>query len=151
MPLVLVDTNLLLVLMVGRADRSYLAAHKRTRDYDSADVDVLEALVGAYDGIATAPHVLSEASNLLRQIGNPARDRIQEELRSFILSCAERSIASALGCLHEEYFALGLTDAVVLTACAISGTDDQRIELLTADEPIYNRALSLGLPAELYA
>jgi predicted nucleic acid-binding protein len=150
MPLVLVDTNVLLVLIVGRADRSYLAAHKRTRDYDPADADVLEALVGAYDGIVTLPHVLSEASNLLRQIGNPARNRIQEELRTFILACTERPTASVLGCLHEDYLALGLTDAVVLTTCAISGVEDDRIELLTADAPIYNRALSLGLPAELY-
>ena len=151
MPLVLVDTNLLLVLMVGRTDPRYLGSDKRTRDYDHADVSVIEALIGAYDGIATAPHLLSEASNLLRQIANPARDRIQGTLREFILACEEQAIASAAACLHDEYIALGLTDTVILTACESSRTGDGRIELLTADEPIYNRALSLGLPAELYA
>lgn len=151
MPLVLVDTNLLLVLVVGRTDPRYLESHKRTRDYDQADLTVIEALIGAYDGIATAPHLLSEASNLLRQIANPARDHIQQTFQEFVLCCEEQTIASAIACLHNEYIALGLTDAIILTACENSGHGDRRIELLTADEPIYNRALSLGLPAELYA
>jgi hypothetical protein len=151
MPLVLLDTNLLLLLVVGRTDPSYVGTHKRTKDYDARDVAVIEALVAGYDGMVTTPHVLSEASNLLRQIANPARDRIQHTLRAFILACEEQSIPSAAGCLHEAFVALGLTDAIVLMACEAPGSSDARVELLTADEPIYNRALSLGLPAELYA
>lgn len=153
MPLVLVDTNLLLLMIVGRTDRSYLLSHKRTQDYDGIDADFIETVVAGYDGIVTTPHVLSETSGLLRQIRNPARDRIQRTFRDFILSCEERQLASAECCLHDEYIALGLTDAAILVACESSATlaDAGRIELLTTDEPMYNRALSLGLPAELYA
>lgn len=151
MPLVLVDTNLLLLLMVGRTDRSYLVSHKRTRGYDSGDVDIIEHLIAGYDGIVTTPHLLSEAFNLLRQMGNPARDRIQRTLGAFILACEERLVPSTDGCLHDAYIALGLADAVTLAACEASGRGRERIELLTADEPVYNRAVSLGLPAELYA
>jgi predicted nucleic acid-binding protein len=150
-PVVILDTNLLVLLMVGRTDRSYVEAHRRTQDYDAGDLDIVELLISAYDGIATTPHILTEASNLLRQIRNPARDLIQQTLRTFILAVAEHPITSESGCLHAAYIALGLTDAVVLAACETAGLDDRAIELLTADEPLYNRALSLGLPAELYA
>ena len=151
MPRVLLDSNLLLLLIVGRTNPSLIGTHKRTRDYDPGDVDVIENLIAAYDGLVTTPHILTETSNLLRQIGNPARDIIQKTLRDFILSCEEAPIESAEGCLHDQFIALGLTDAVILTACAASVGDDSRIELLTADEPVYNHAVSLGVVAELYA
>lgn len=151
MPHVLLDTNLLLLLIVGRTDPSLIGTHKRTRDYDPGDVDVIEHLIAAYDGLVTTPHVLTETSNLLRQIANPARSTIHETLREFILSCVEVPIESAEGCLHEQFISLGLTDAIILTACAMSAGDEVRIELLTADEPVYNHAVSLGIVAELYA
>lgn len=146
----MLDTNLLLLLIVGRTDRSLIGSHKRTRAYDSTDVDVIESLVAVYDGLVTTPHILAETSNLLRQIRNPARDTIQHTLREFILACEEASIGSAEGCLHDQFIALGLTDAIILTACATSSGDQDRIELLTADEPVYHHALSLGVTAELY-
>lgn len=148
---VLLDTNLLLVLIVGRTNKSYLDIHKRTGEYDSSDYETLERLVAAYDGMATVQHVLAETSNLLRQIKNPARDLIQEQFRDFILSIEEVSASSAQGCRHEQYLSLGLTDAMVLAICEGASRAEDRIELLTADEPIYDRARSLGLPAELYA
>ena len=40
---------------------------------------------------------------------------------------------------------------IVLALCERSTVAGDRVELLTADEPVYNRALSLGLAAELYA
>ena len=150
MRLVFVDTNLLLLLIVGRTDRSYLRTHKRTADYDLRDLDFVEQLVGQYDRIATTPHVLAEASNLLRQIENPARDRIQRKLSDFVSSAEELFVAGSDACRHDRYIELGLTDAAILTVCAAFSTGD-RIDLLTADAPIYNRALALGLPAELYA
>ena len=149
MPLVLVDTNLLLLLVVGRTDRTLIHAHKRTSDYTSHDLENLEALIGLYDGVATTPHVLTETSNLLRNIAGPALDRIQHSFRTFVLNSVELPLASAEGCHHEQYLNLGLTDAVILVACEAARSGDG-IELLTADEPLYNQALSLGLPAELY-
>ena len=65
------------------------------------------------------------------------------------------TIATAKSYLQQVYAGSeqisDLSDAIMLTACAASGGGDDRIELLTADTPVYNRALSLGLPAELYA
>jgi hypothetical protein len=150
MTFVFLDTNLLILLVVGRTDLAYLASHKRTRQFDPVDHRVVEALVAAYDGLATSPHVLAEASNLLRQIGNPARDRIQATFRHVVSLCDERAMSGEEACGREEFVALGLTDAAILALCDPSREGPGRIELLTADEPLYNRAVALGIGAELY-
>ena len=151
MSLLLVDTNLLIALIVGRTDPQLLASHKRIQDYDEVDYTRLEQSIRFYEGVVTTPHILAEASNLVRQIRNPARDRIQSTLRRFILDCVEYQVTSADGSAHEHFLALGLTDASILVACSDERVDEMEIDLLTDDEPLCNRALSLGLRAELYA
>lgn len=150
MALILIDTNLLVLILVGAADRGLIEKHKRLKGYTASDYDLVSTIVGQYEGIVTTPHILSETSSLLRQIGNPARDHIQQTFREFILTVQEMSIRSASGSLQSDFIALGLTDSVILTACEGSFEAGDRIELLTADEPVYNRAMSLGFPAELY-
>jgi hypothetical protein len=150
---VLLDTNLLLLTVVGRTDPLLIGAHKRTQDYGAREFTEIEYLIGLYDGVVTTPHILAEAGNLLRQIGNPARDRIQDTFRAFILGSDERIVTSAEACLQQAFLTLGLTDSALLVLCAgaLSMQPIDRVELLTADRPVYNQALALGLPAELYA
>jgi hypothetical protein len=88
------------------------------------------------------PNTLTETSNLLRQIGDPARQELTEALRSFIQSRQELGIASVEAARRLEYAKLGLTDAVLLE---IAGLKRQGLlpTLLTAD-------LDLAVAAELH-
>jgi hypothetical protein len=43
---VVVDTNLLLLLVVGSASRNYVDKHKRLGDYSLDDFDLLVELIG---------------------------------------------------------------------------------------------------------
>lgn len=149
MPVVLVDTNLLVLLVVGLSRPTYIAAHGRLQYYDVSDFEIVRRMVEGYDDIVTTPHILAEVSSLIRKINNPARDHVRKTFRKLIDDCDEIIIASST-CREEHFLALGLTDAVSLRICSESMQEDVAIELLTADEPLYNRALSLGLPAELY-
>lgn len=150
MPLLLIDTNLLMLLVVGATDRTYIKAHKRLQDYDENAFDILIEIVAAHEGLVTTPHILAEVSNLSRQIANPARDRIQHTFRQLIHRTEELRIPSADGCSHDQFIALGLTDAVALSACEPDEASDLPIELITADEALYNHALARGLPATLF-
>ena len=73
--IIALDANLLVLLIVGLTDRRLIASHKRLKEYTVDDFDLLERLISASAGIAVTPNVLSEASNLTRQIGGPARNR----------------------------------------------------------------------------
>ncbi len=72
----LLDTNLLVLLIVGRASPAFVGAHKRTHSYRSEDLPLLEALLAKAARIVTTPHVLGETSNLIRQFQEPGSGRI---------------------------------------------------------------------------
>ncbi|KQT60112.1 hypothetical protein ASG52_18495 [Methylobacterium sp. Leaf456] len=71
----LLDTNLLVLLTVGRASPAFVEVHKRTRSDRSEDMPLLETLLAKADRIVTTPHVLGETSNLIRQFQEPGRGR----------------------------------------------------------------------------
>src|ERR1700712_1587125 len=60
--LVLVDTNLLLLYIVGRANRNYIRGHKRLSGYNEADFDLPVQTISAFSDIVLLPHVLAEVS-----------------------------------------------------------------------------------------
>lgn len=71
---VLVDTNLLLLFYVGGYDRNLVERFPRTADrFVASDFDTLNGLLASFDKVATTPHILTETSNLLGQLGGHAR------------------------------------------------------------------------------
>ncbi len=118
--LVVVDTNLLVLLVVGSASRSYISKHKRLKgDYTAGDFDLLVLLISEFSDLVLMPHVLTEVSNIARQIDPPARIEIQAAFRTLIMTCTELSIPSAHGVQRAEFMTLGLTDAMLLHLCAM--------------------------------
>lgn len=73
---VVIDTNLLVLLVVGSASRSYIRKHKRLSDYTSEDFDMLSLILSEFSEIVFLPHILAEVSNIARQIDLPARRQI---------------------------------------------------------------------------
>jgi hypothetical protein len=60
----LVDTNLLLLFLVGAYDRGYIRTFKRTQRYTEEDFDLLAGLIPQFHRIVVTPHILAELSNL---------------------------------------------------------------------------------------
>lgn len=58
-----IDTNLLVVLIVGHVAPSYLGKHRRVRNYTAADFDLLTQYIGDSTIIST-PNAFTEVSNL---------------------------------------------------------------------------------------
>ena len=70
---VVVDSNLLLLLIVGTASREYIAKHKKLAEYSDGDLDLLTLLISQFSDILLVPHVLTEVSSFSR---NPRRKRV---------------------------------------------------------------------------
>jgi predicted nucleic acid-binding protein len=140
---VVVDTNLLVLLVVGSASRNYIAMHKRLAEYTADDFDMLGLILAEFSEIVLLPHVLAEASNFARMIDFPARAKVQAALSTLISSCVELPIPSINGVRRSEFYDLGLTDAVILHLCAmiLNGIGPT---LVTADAKLANAANSLG-------
>jgi hypothetical protein len=141
---VVIDTNLLVLLVVGSASRNYIDKHKRLAgDYSTDDFDLLSELIGRFSDIVLLPHVLAETSTLARQITNPARSKIQGALRTLVATTIELPLQSINGVHRGEFDELGLTDAMILHLCSLSGSGISPT-LITTDAALANSASSLG-------
>lgn len=104
------DTNVLLLLLVASVDRSLLRSYKRVSQFTTQDVTALEDLLRPFAGLATTPHVLSEADNFVGQAPAHRRQDLKNGLIRFIERTPERfRLARELATL-DEFIRLGLTD-----------------------------------------
>ncbi len=141
---VVLDTNLLVLLIVGLASPDYILKHKRLeRDFTPDDFEVLGLKIAEFSDIVTLPHILAETSSLLRQHGNPELRHIMSTFRTFIERTVEIPASSLNGARGEEFESLGLTDAVIMQFCGLE-IDGTKPTLVTTDTRLADRAKSLG-------
>lgn len=131
------DSNLLLLLVVGTAATSYIPRHKRLRAYTESDFDLLIELIASAPRVLVTPNTLTETSNLAGYIEEPARTEIYEVLRALIHATEEEYVESRRAVTRSEFVRLGLTDAALLS------TGESRA-LLTADLDLYLSAIAVG-------
>lgn len=139
-PLV-IDTNLLVLFVVGTTSRDYIAKHKRLSAFVPEDYEALVRLIQAAAAVFVTPNSLAETSNLAAYIAEPARTQVLQTLRELILRSQETYIASTTAASRSEFLRLGLTDAALLEASADGAT------LLTTDLNLYLAAESAGKSA----
>ena len=82
----LLDTNLLVVLLVGRTNRRRILECKRTQTYTVKEYDLLERFVALFPKAVTTPHLLTEVSNL-----DPLRGKERTVYQSFYKQWVKRS------------------------------------------------------------
>ncbi len=133
-----VDTNLIILFVVGAVDTSIIARHKRLEGYTAADYQALLDLFNLADRVFVTPNTLTEASNLLRQHGEPERSSLMEGLRALIDGSEEVIVSSARASANPEFHRLGLTDSALLEAI------NEERPLITVDQDLYSAALAKG-------
>ena len=129
------DTNLLILLIVGGVDTCIIAKHRRLSDYTEDDYVLLLVILEEASRIFVTPNTLTEASNLLAQHGEPERSLLMAGLRYLIDESEEIVVSSALASAHPEFSRLGLTDVALLEAISLE------TPLITADMNLYAAAL----------
>jgi hypothetical protein len=134
----ILDTNLLLLFVVGSTSQGLISKHKRLRAYSETDFDLLTELISCAPNVIVTPNTLTETSNLIGYIDEPARTRIFEGFRALIQSSDEHYCESRQAVARKEFIRLGLTDSVLLHETADSFT------LLTADLDLYLAAAHAG-------
>lgn len=111
---VALDANLIVLLVVGLAGKSYITKHKRLKTYTADDFDILKATIEQSAGIVVTPNALSEASNFLRQIADPARSIISSAFQTLIKNTKETYVKSVDASQRAEFLRFGLADNVLL-------------------------------------
>ena len=129
---IVVDTNVLLLYLIGSFDRSRISTFKNTSRYVPEDYDTISLILGMFDKLIATPNILTEFSNLSGQLGNPTRTEffrfVAEGVFQFI---DERYVRSRDVVKGTEFTRLGLTDiGIALLA-------DTKIPVLTDDFDLY--------------
>ena len=143
--IIVLDSNLLLLFVVGLASQGYIAAHKRLQAYSTDDFVLLQRILSAARKVVVTPNILTETSNLAGQIAEPARTHIYRVLKALVedaLAVEEQYVESRQAVARDEFTRIGLTDSAILEITTVSHT------LLTVDLDLYLAALKQGYKAE---
>lgn len=61
---ILIDSNILLLFLVGTYNQSRIQNFKRTQKYNIEDFELLESFIKYFKKVVTTPNILTEVSNL---------------------------------------------------------------------------------------
>lgn len=141
MSVVLIDTNLLVLLVVGGVSREYIARHKRLAEFIADDYDVLVQVLSNFTSLLVTPNTLTETSNLAAHISEPAKGQVLAALHELITRATESYVPSQEASSRKEFIRLGLTDASILQLCI------NQVTLLTTDLDLWMAAMRGGVTA----
>lgn len=134
----IIDTNLLVLLIVGKTSKRFVSTHKRTSSYTVDDFILLDLILSDASKIIVTPNILSETSNLIRQFSEPGRGQIIEFFKFFVENVCEIYLESVVVIESKSFNRLGLTDASILSV------QEKDTIILTDDLDLYLTSDALG-------
>jgi predicted nucleic acid-binding protein len=132
---VLIDTNVLLLHIIGEADPKIIGKHKSVANiFDARAFHTLQAYLLGFQKIDTLPWILAETSNLLRQHRDPEKQKLIETFERFVALSTESVFPSAKASVDPSHRRLGLIDAAILCSAKRQTT------ILTTDLDLFLEA-----------
>jgi len=137
-----IDTNLLLVYLVGCIDPQMINKFKKTNSrYCVEDFDILENIIRKFNKFATTPNILTEVSNLGGQLKNNAKKKFFILLAQFIQKIPEKYIRSSEISKDEHFIKFGITDRGLLELAKTEHliiTDDFKLSSFCNNQGLYS-------------
>ncbi len=112
----LVDSNLLVLLLVGLVNKHRIQNFKRTQDFTVEDFDLLVRLIAWFGKLFATPHVMSQASDLADLRGDELR-QVRRLFRSIVERMTESYDPSRVLVGDPIFERFGLTDAAIAKVC----------------------------------
>ncbi len=132
----LIDTNILLLYIVGAVDINLIRNFGRTANFAENDFYVVSKFVDYFDTKITTPHIFTEVSNLF---GN--RANLQAALSKYIELTKEIFLESKKVAETKTFLQFGLADA------AISETARNSFLVITNDNPLFGYLINQKVDA----
>lgn len=110
----LIDTNLLILLVVGALNPDQISRYKRTNTYTAEDYQLLLSFVDRFRLVVTTPNILTEASNLLEgyTYRNQSALSLLERVAQFMQEVYHESLPT-MQSYAKSYRKFGLSDATI--------------------------------------
>lgn len=124
----LLDTNVLLLLVVGSFERGAVSRNKRTAQFSEADFDLLNRERLKYSRTVTTPGILTEVSDLLPESWHRT---LGGHMVSLYGDFIEQSAGKEIVTKDPVFVRLGYADAMILTLAT------ENITVMTDDVQLY--------------
>jgi hypothetical protein len=126
---ILIDTNLMVLVVVGNYRRDRILTFKRTIQYTLEDHALMLQIIAGYDRRITTPHILTEVDNLTRQLPQAEHAEVARSMAQVLSALFEVHVPSEAATRSSAFAALGLTDCVTMLSSldTLVITDDFRL------------------------
>ncbi|MEH2119659.1 PIN domain-containing protein [Nostoc sp.] len=115
---VLIDTNILLLFLVGSVNQERITKFNRTQQFIPEDYELLLVFIAKFQKLVTTPNILTEVNSLANQLGEPERSQCFALFAQFAKNVAlldEYYVKSLDAVNTEKFVKFGLTDSGILT------------------------------------
>ena len=130
------DTNLLVLLLIGRVNTGRIARFKRTQDFTVEDFGMLHSLIEWFgEPMYVTPHVLSQVSDLT-DLSGYEKELMNILFRNLAAKATERHTQASELVKNSFFNGFGLADASIAEVCK------KNILVITADVKLQ---IALGL------
>lgn len=137
--MILIDTNALVILLIGSIDVKLINTHKRTSIYEEQDFHDLILQIRNFNELVVLPNVWTEVDNLLNNFSGNYKYMYIESLKKLIELSNEKYLESITAVENIAFFDLGLTDSLLLEhakSCQL---------LITSDSTLSDYAVANGI------
>jgi rRNA-processing protein FCF1 len=138
---VLIDTNILLLLLVGSTDRAAVTRFKRTKKFLPEDFDIAVNFLTRFSHIATTSSIMTETSNLASELSSPLLGDVFLKFIEWVNVLEERYLPGRDIVADAAFTRFGFTDG------GISALRDADYLVLTDDFRLSQYLQSEGVPA----
>ena len=137
---ILIDTNLLILLLVGSYNEDMISSFKRTTNYTVEDYRYLKVFLTGFEKHFYTPNILTEITNLTDSINSEPNFFFFQHMKYVLSAFKEESVSSDEIMQLKSFLKFGLTDAL---NCKLS----DKYLVLTDDLRLYSYLANQGLPA----
>jgi len=137
--MILIDSNSLILLILGLINQDLIAKHKTTSIYTKKDFEDLLIVIKDFSNLVVLPNIWTEVDNLLNRLSGNYKWPYIEKVKALVSQISEQYLESELGINSDHFITVGLTDSLILEL-------GKKCDLLiTADSSLSDIAIANGI------
>jgi rRNA-processing protein FCF1 len=137
--MIVIDTNALLILIIGQIDANLIESHKRTSIYEPQDYYDLLRIIGNFENLLILPNIWTEVDNLLNNFTGEQKYHYVLKFTEIVKLSTEKYVATINSAEAASFYDLGLTDSLLLILAK------ENKLLMTSDSTLSDYAIASGI------
>ena len=136
---ILIDSNALVLLIIGLIDQNLISKHKRTSIYRKKDFEQLLLVIDSLENLIILPNIWTEVDNLLNSLSGSYKYPYIQNFKKLVELTTEEYLNTKLGSQSDYFMQVGLTDVLIIDLAKHCDF------IITADSTLSDLAIANGI------